>query len=527
MNNPLRLRLPGGFGSYDESGVAVTARRRLVRPHTVIMMVVFLGALVVGYLLLPGANERIAMLEQDGHNQQAMAMLERRFAAGDRSQRTLFQLQRLYEQAGDITRAGQLLEMLAELRPRDANIQRRLGQFYKQTQNEAKYLKALEQQLLVRYSEPVCKQLIGLYRSGGEFANEQRWLETCRQKGYRRSDDLIRLAYLIAADGKLAEATSLLRSVDDRRRLRQVSDRRLFFAALIENDQSEEAQRRALRWLKGSKDTAFALELIDGLVEDKKHDLAVNLAREVGTPGDAVSLTVAELLLDRTQDVAARAYLRGWFEVARLTEPGVTLRFIAAALDADDAELAYQGAVKFGLNRLGQSELVALAEALSASNKSNLFQEVRKLLDPQTLVENPLLAAAIEVERGANEPARALLSRVQVDNLDEWRLALWARLMETTSRRAVTLPPPPRPQAAETAAANAQRTLRRLKEARDKRAQRRQRARQAPVAGAAPQQPVLKQPPQAPLVKPPPPGPPKQPAPSPTQDRSNLDQQGG
>lgn len=233
--------------------------------------------------------------------------------------------------------------------------------------------------------------------------------------------------------------------------------------------------------------------MIDGLVDDQKHELAVNLAREVGTPGDAVSLTVAELLLDRTQDVAARAYLRGWFEVARLTEAAVAHRFIAAALDADDPELAYQGAAKFGLTRLGQSELVALAEALSASGKSALFQDVRKLIAPSTIIENPLLAAAIEVERGANEPARALLSRVQVDSLDEWRLALWSRLMETTSRRSVALPPP-RPPVADNAAANAQRTLRRLKEARDKRAQRRQKARQSPPAGVQPQpQPAPKQ----------------------------------
>lgn len=497
MNSLLHLRSPGSLSGASLDATSSTSGRRMARSHTVIMMVVFLGALGVGYLLLPGANERIAMLERDGHHQQARAMLERSFLAGDRSQRTLFQLQRMHEQSGDIAKAGQLLEMLAEQRPRDANIQRRLSQFYRQTQNEAGLLKSLELQLTARYSEPVCKQLIGLYRSSGDFANEQRLIETCRQKGYRRSDDLIRLAYLIAADGRLPEATTLLRSVDDRRRLRQDRDRRLFFASLIENNQSEEAQRRALRWLKGSKDTAFALELIDGLVEDKKHDLAVNLAREVGMPGDAVSLTVAELLLDRTQDTAARAYLRGWFEAARLTDPSVAHRFIAAALDADDPELAYLGAARFGLRKLGQGELVTLAEALSASNKSKLFQEVRQLIEAQSIVENPLLAAAIEVERGANEPARALLSRVQVDSLDEWRLALWSRLMETTSRRTVALPPPPRPPAVDSAAANAQRTLRRLKDARDKRAQRRQKARQPPPAGGLPQPP-----PQAPKQSP-------------------------
>lgn len=469
----------------------------LARPHTLIMLSVFVGALIAGYLLLPGANERIAMLEQDGHNRQAKGLLEQRFAAGDRSQRTLFQLQRLYEQAGDIEQAGQMIERLAEQRPKDPQIQRQLAQFYKQTQNEAGYLQALERQVDARYSEPVCKQLIGLYRGSGDFGNEQRLLESCRAKGYRRSDDLIRLAYLMATDGKLADASTLLRSVDDRRRLRNDRDRRLFFASLIEAGQSEEAQRRALRWLKGSKDVAFALELIDGLVEDKKHMLAVNLAREVGAPGDAVSLTVAELLLDMNQDVAARTYLRGWFDAARLTEPDLAHRFIAAALDADDPQLAYQGAERFGLKRLSQNRLVALAEALSAIDQLTLSQAVRTAIDPRTLAENPLLAAAIEVERGATEPARQLLSRVQVDGLDEWRLQLWARLMETTSRRAAALPPTARPASVEPPVAAAQRNLKRIKEAREKRAQQRrqQRVRQPQQGPGTPLQqpsPALK-----------------------------------
>lgn len=497
MSNLLQIRLPVPSTAAGLVAAGHSARAKLTRSHTIIMSAIFAGALVVGYLLLPGANERIAMLQQDGHNQQAMALLEKRFNAGDRSQRTMFQLQRLYEQRGDLANAQQLLELLAQQRPKDPQIQRQLALFYKQTQNEPAYLQALERQLAVRHSEPVCKELIGLYRGSGNFEAEQRTIESCRRNGYRRPEDIIRLAYLVATDGRLADASAILRSVDDRRRLRTDRDRRFFFTSLIDDGQSDEAQRRALRWLKGSQDVAFALELIDGLVEEKRHDLAVNLAREIGVPGDAVSLTVAELLLDRNQEVAAKTYLRGWFEAAKLTDPDLTHRFIAAALDADDPELAYMGGVKFGLTKLGQGDLVALAEALSAIDQPRLFQDVRRAIEPQTLKDNPLLAAAIEVERGANEPARQLLSRVQVDGLDEWRLALWARLMETTGRRPTVLPPPPRPTVAQPPPPVIKRSATRLKEARDRRAQRRQRARQVPQQPAqqvAPQPPRPAQP---------------------------------
>ncbi|MEQ1711492.1 MAG: hypothetical protein ABL908_08815, partial [Hyphomicrobium sp.] len=53
-------------------------------PQSIVMSVVFAGALLTGYALLPGVNERIAMLERDGRNTQALDILERRFAEGDR-----------------------------------------------------------------------------------------------------------------------------------------------------------------------------------------------------------------------------------------------------------------------------------------------------------------------------------------------------------------------------------------------------------------------------------------------------------
>jgi len=461
-----------------------------MRSHNVVMATIFAAAIGVGVLLLPGINERIAMLEQDGHKLQAMAMLEGSFNTGNHSPRTLFQLFRLYENAGEIAKAGRMLEMLAVQRPKDPQIQRQLARYYKQTQNEAGYISALEQQIAVRYSEPTCKELIGLFRGKGDFAAEERTINRCRGLGYRRTDDIIRLAYLVAADGRLADAAALLRPVDDRRRLRAEQDRHLFFAAMIEEGRSEEAERRALRWFKGTRDSAFALELIISLVDDKKYVLAISLAREIGSPGDPISLSIAELMLDLDQEVAARTYLRGWLEASRLADVDLAHRFISAALDADDPELAYRGSRKIGLGKLGQRELAALAEALSAINKRALFEEVLKAIAIETIRDNPLLAAAIEFERGATEPARQLLSQVQVDGLDEWRLALWARLMETTGRRAILPPARAVRPVPDVAPGLPERNLKRLRDARERRAQqRRQRARATPNPLPAPAPP--------------------------------------
>lgn len=405
-------------------------------PHLLVMGAVFIGAVLVGYLLLPDANERIAMLERDGHDDQALEILQSRYASGDRSQRTLFQLQSLYEERGDIGRAQTMLELLAQARPRDANVQRHLAEFYRSTQNEAGYIRVLERRLAMRFSQPVCKELIGLHRRVGNYEAEQRMIASCHALGYRRPDDLIRLAHLEAADGRLAEAAALLQSVDDRRRLQSDEDRMMLVAALLEANGAEEAKRRASRWSKGSRDDALLLQIIDKLAESRRHDLAIDLARDIGRPGDSVSLAVGELMLDQDQIVAARTYLRGWLEATKLTDPETAARIVRAALEAEDPLLAYRAAELFGLKSLSQDDLVALAEALSALEQTEAFQAVKARIAPENLQGNPLLAAAIEVDQGKPEPARQLLSTIEVKALDEWRLALWARLMNSTGRRA-------------------------------------------------------------------------------------------
>ena len=104
-----------------------------IRAHVFVMGLLFGTALVVGYALLPGDSERIAMLERDGKTREARQILEAGFGNGDRRQRTLFQLQGLYESAGNLPKTREMLELLAERRPRDTAVQRHRGQFYKQT----------------------------------------------------------------------------------------------------------------------------------------------------------------------------------------------------------------------------------------------------------------------------------------------------------------------------------------------------------------------------------------------------------
>jgi len=400
------------------------AARSPFRAHVFVMGLLFAAAAVVGYVLLPGDAERIAMLERDGKTIEARQILEQKFNAGDRGQRTLFQLESLYEQSGNIPKAGQTLELLAQQRPRDANVQRQLGQFYKLTHAEPAYIRTLWAQIDLRYSEAACRELIGLLRRSGQYADEQSALVKCRQKGYRRPDDMVRLASLLAVDGDIKEASYLLRAVDDLRRLKTDRERLQLFELLIENDQPGEAQRRAARWVKTTKDDGFALTLISELAAANRPDLAIELARETSAPGDSVFLSIGELMADRDQTVAAQSILRGWLDKAPPDmDASVTARFINAAVSAGDPDLALAGAQKAGLARVPIEAAASLVRSFETSNRRADADALRASLRK---IRGPEAAGAVE----APLPGRRPVAAARPTGLEPWRNALWKRLKE-------------------------------------------------------------------------------------------------
>lgn len=392
-----------------------------MRAHSVVMGLFFVTAVAVGFALLPGDSERIAMLERDGKTLEARQLLEQAFANGDRRQHTLFQLQALYETVGNLPKARQMLELLAESRPRDVSIQRQLGLFYKQTQDEPAYIKSLLAQIDLRQSETACKEVIGLLRRSGAYGEEVAALQKCRKKGYDKPDEMVRLASLLASGGDIKEATLLLRKVDDLRRLKSERERLQLFAMLLEIEQPNEAQRRAVRWVKGSKENGLALTLINELAAANRHDLAIELARETSVPGDSVFLAIAEVMVQRSEMTAAQAILRGWLDKATPgIEASVAGRFIAAALAAGAPDLAMTGAQRIGLSKLPDESVVSLSTALESIGKREDAAALRAGIgrDPGSEV-----LKAVPRDRKVAQGFRIV-------GLDAWRQSLWNRIAD-------------------------------------------------------------------------------------------------
>lgn len=429
-----------------------------LRSYRLIMATIFAGAIAVGWLILPGQNERVAMLERDGHSREALSILEQLFGSGDRRYNTLYQMQQLYEDEGNVPKARQFLEEMVAARPRDAALKRKLAQFYRNTHDNAAYVSALKAQIDLRYSELACRELAAFLRLKGDYAEEQAALQTCRQKGYRRPDDMSRLADLIAAGGDTVQAAALLRSIDDLRRLNSPRERYQLLTLLLDQDQPKEAERRCLRWIRASKDDELALGLIEILAGSKYPASAIDVAKDAGTPGDSISLTVAERLVEQSQTTAARLYLRGWLDKSQATAAETAVRFLDAAVAAGDAATAFAGAKKFGFAVFPIAKLDALAKMLDNAGLADNASEVRAAAgEASAPFDAPSLADQTKTqnENGAEPPSAAphnptvsiepipkpgsrQAQREQTpskDPLDGWRKSLATKMADDAARR--------------------------------------------------------------------------------------------
>lgn len=432
--------------------MTASAEFAVMAPHRFIMGVIFMSALAASVAILPGANERVAMLESDGHSREALKILEAEYGRGDRRYRTLYQMQALYEDEGEVSKSRELLEAMVEQRPRDAVLRSRLAKFYRNTGDATAYVRALTDQIAVKYSESACRELVALLRSQGQFAGEQAALQQCRQKGYRRPEDLSRLAELMAADGDSIQAAAILRSIDDLLRLKTSRERYVLLTLLLDQDQPKEAERRATRWIRATKDDGLSLGLIDVFARSRFPSSAMEVAKETGAPGDSISLTVAERLIEQSQTGAAQLYLKGWLEKAAMTDEQVAIRFIDAALSVDDPKTAANGARKFGLEHLNPPLLLRLAEDLANSGFAGDAEQFRRIAgveigppadagDDVTATgdlnrSGPQAAPSEADMRAAPQGHFGVAGR---DSLEAWRRSLWAKMSEDASRRAQAL----------------------------------------------------------------------------------------
>jgi hypothetical protein len=216
-----------------------------------------------------------------------------------------------------------------------------------------------------------------------------------------------------------------------------------------------------LRWIRSIKDEGMAIGLIDLLARSKFPDSALEVAKDSGYPGDSISLTVAERLVEKAQNSAAQLYLRGWLERVQTVAPETAVRFVEASLAAGDPRIGYAGARQFGFAQQPEPSLQKLALALDQIQAKVEAADVRAALSggapllsatpvEPDLVPPELAPGELPGPLGRAAPGSGSRSRtvLLVDPLDAWRKSLYVSMSTDAQRRMQALfvgpKPPPR-----------------------------------------------------------------------------------
>ena len=129
----------------------------------VFLAVIALGSLAAAANLAPGNLERLAMLERDGRNEQAMIELQSLFDAGERHPQVLLRLYNLKTRFGLVDDARVVLEEYAKQRPNDIEAQTGLVRFYQINQIETPYVTTLRALVERTRSRELLNELLGFF----------------------------------------------------------------------------------------------------------------------------------------------------------------------------------------------------------------------------------------------------------------------------------------------------------------------------------------------------------------------------
>ena len=180
--------------------------------HFIVLLVVALG-LFGGYLVYPRPSELALMHYKNQQYTAARAEYENLLEKGNTSANVVLPLSDLYLIYGEMGKAVELMEDFVQYNPDNMEARLRLSKFYQQTQRPHDYLGSLEKRTEVQPSEQALRNLSQLYNAEGRYRQQIEVLKRIVQDYEASPHDYLDLAYLLAAEGDMVEATDILRKL--------------------------------------------------------------------------------------------------------------------------------------------------------------------------------------------------------------------------------------------------------------------------------------------------------------------------
>jgi tetratricopeptide (TPR) repeat protein len=206
-------------------------------------------ALIVGIAMVPGEHEQWTMLVRDGRNQEALAMLEARYDAGQREPDAVVHLYRLYMGFADIDKATRVMREFAAAKPDDPQRVAMLARHYADIQDKPDQMRALEALFELQPSIATARELLADYRLNGDFGREQDLLRTLLDHEMITANDAERLGLMLAAQRDLYGAREALIRFDEIANPERIVGRFVLFDVLVQTGDSAGALSRAASWI--------------------------------------------------------------------------------------------------------------------------------------------------------------------------------------------------------------------------------------------------------------------------------------
>ena len=264
--------------------------------------VVFVGLLVMGLaggLALVARESELALIDlRDKEFDRALQRYEQRLAAGDLSVSVVIPLCQLYLQYGRIESAVALMERFVQENPANLDARRQLARYYQQSQRTEDYVRTLEQIVSAEPSRAILSELSDIYNFRGELTEQIRTLRTLTRLYPGEPQDLLDLAGLQAANGRLADAAvTLEKLVASRPGSATLDTVQFLMSLLLDTGQSDKADRHARAWLARQPDGSVALGFASLLSAKGQSPKALALL----TPYEAGADASVALLTELTQ----------------------------------------------------------------------------------------------------------------------------------------------------------------------------------------------------------------------------------
>jgi hypothetical protein len=356
-------------------------------------------AAVIGYLIIPGPLEQVTMLMRDGRDDAALEKADALIEAGHREPGLLMQTFLLNERYGNSERGMAALRAYFQASPNDAEAWRKAASTFAKTHNLEAQIDALEHLVNLTHEPPAVSGLARVYRLHARFDDELRVLQSV-DAAHLEAADTVRLASLLLGRNDLAQAASLLRKLDDQKKITTNDERMMLFGALVDQSNFDEAARRAVDW-GVYKEVADLQDVFVGyLLRQGADGPALRLAMQTNTIADPRKMThLAQLLSDEGRYDLLENVVFQWLSYARQLPADGLDGYFRVVVDIGrqkglDSQLFHQ--LLFALERRGSASVKAsFLQAMYNQYGYVGIAPYRGSLGADVLAARPILAARV------------------------------------------------------------------------------------------------------------------------------------